>query len=296
MNWKETYQHILTPDMGRSITGDNESDIIKFNFVNSILLSKIEEASLTPIARDADVNMTSVFDDVFNSLASYKATIVYYNNTAIISDENGNSSFIIDLKTGLVTPLSIHDGFAYKGTTITRDCGLCSIDSMAKEILQFVNNGISWGNDILNHIRDNLHPITSTALKAAVMGKGIIGAILGSGLAVGLGVLGTALGMQSIGVYIADNFVDDKDLHNAYDHFTFTRPGYLQNVKIYNIPHDDGSMDYLEVPINKDNSLNRNDVKYISNGNVRTLSTDETYQYFTEETWDPYNVPQKYWR
>lgn len=296
MNWKETYQHILTPDMGRSITGDNESDIIKFNFVNSILLSKIEEASLTPIARDADVNMTSVFDDVFNSLASYKATIVYYNNTAIISDEKGNSSFIINLKTGLVTPLSIHDGFAYKGTTITRDCGLCSIDSMAKEILQFVNNGISWGNDILNHIRDNLHPITSTALKAAVMGKGIIGAILGSGLAVGLGVLGTALGMQSIGVYIADNFVDDKDLHNAYDHFTFTRPGYLQNVKIYNIPHDDGSMDYLEVPINKDNSLNRNDVKYISNGNVRTLSTDETYQYFTEETWDPYNVPQKYWR
>ena len=296
MNWKETYQHILTPDMGRLITGDNESDIIKFHFVNSILLSKIEQASLMPIARDADVNITSVFDDIFNSLASYKATIVYYNNTAIISDESGNSSFIIDLKTGLVTPLSIHDGFAYKGMTITRDCGLCSIDSMAKELLKFVNNGISWGNDIMNYISDNLHPITSTALKAAVMGKGIIGAILGSGLAVGLGVLGTALGMQSIGVYISDNFVDDKDLHNAYDRFTFTRPGYLQNVKIYNIPHDDGSMDYLEVPINKDNSLNRNDVKYISNGNVRTLSTDETYQYFTEETWDPYNVPQKYWR
>ncbi|WP_407414476.1 adhesin [Methanobrevibacter sp.] len=296
MNWKETYQHILTPDMGRFITGYNESDIIKFRFVNSIMLSKIEQASLMPIAKDADAKITSVFDDVFNSLASYKATIVYYNNTAIISDESENSSFIVDLKTGLVTPLSIQDGFTYKGITITRDCGLCSIDSMAKELLKFVNNGIFWGNDILNYIGDNIHPITSTALKAALMGKGIIGAIIGGSLTVGLTVLGTALGMQSIGVYISDNFVDDKDRHNAYDHFTFTRPGYLQNVKIYNIPHDDGSMDYLEVPINKDNSLNRDDVKYISNGNVRTLSRNETYQYFTEETWDPFNVPQKYWR
>ena len=296
MNWKETYQHILTPDMGRSITGDNESDIIKFRFVNSILLSKIEQASLRPIARDAEVNITSVFDDIFNSLASYKATIVYYNNTAVISDESGNSSFIIDLKTGLVTPLSIHDGFAYKGMTITRDCGLCSITSMAKELMQAINNGISKGNDILNYIGDNVHPITSTALKGAIMAKGIVGAILGGSLTVGLSILGTALAMQSIGVYIADNFVDDKDMHSAYEHFTFTRPGYLQNVKIYNIPHDDGSMDYLEVPINSDNSLNRQDVKYISNGNVRTLSKEETYQYFTEENWNPYNVPQKYWR
>ena len=111
MNWNETYQHILTPDMGRLIKGNNESDIIKFRFVNSILLSKIEQSSLSPIARDAYVNITSVFDDVFNSLASYKASIVYYNNTAIISDESGSSNFVIDLKTGLVTPLSIHNGF-----------------------------------------------------------------------------------------------------------------------------------------------------------------------------------------
>ena len=269
---------------------------MKFRFVNSILLSKIEQASLMPIARDAEVNITSVFDEVFNSLASHKATIVYYNNSAVISDESGNFSFIIDLKTGLVTPLSIHDGFAYKGITITRDCGLCSINNMEKEILRFVNNGISIGNDVLNYIGDNIHPITSTALKGMIIAKGIVGALIGSSLAVGLTVLGTAVSMQSIGVYIVDNFVDDKNRHDAYDHFTFTRPGYLQNVKIYNIPHDDGSVDYLEVPINNDNSLNRHNVKYISNGNVRTLSIEETYQYFTEETWDPFNVPRKYWR
>ena len=87
INWKETFIHVLTPDMGMTIKGNNESDIINFRFVNSILLSKIEQNSLTPIAQDAGDNVTSVFDDIFNSLKSFKASVVFYNNTAIISDQ-----------------------------------------------------------------------------------------------------------------------------------------------------------------------------------------------------------------
>ena len=296
MNWKETYQHILTPDMGRQIKGNNESDIIKFRFVNSILLSKIEQFSLKPIAQDADVNITSVFDDVFNSLKDYRTSIVYYNNTAILSDESGNSSFMIDLKTGLVTPLAVKDGFAYKGVTITRDCGLCSIYSMSKEVLKNVNNGIGTTNDLLNYIGDNVQPLTSLTMKGVLLGKGVIGALIGGSLTIGLSLFGTALGIQGIGVYYVDNHVDSKDIHTMYDHITFTRPGYMQNTKIYNIPKDDGSTDYLEVPIKKDNSYDRANVKYISEGNVKTLTKKETYNYFTEESWSPFNVPQKYWR
>ena len=296
MNWKETYQHILTPDMGREIKGNNESDIIKFRFVNSILLSKIEQFSLKPIAEDADVNITSVFDDVFNSLKDYRTSIVYYNNTAILSDESGNSSFMIDLKTGLVTPLSVKDGFAYKGVTITRDCGLCSIYSMSKEVLKNINNGIGTINNILDYIGDNFRPLTSLTIKGVLLGKGFIGALIGGSLTIGLSILGTALSLQSIGVYYVDNNVDSKDLHTAYDHITFTRPGYMQNTKIYNIPKDDGSTDYLEIPIKKDNTYDRDNVKYISEGNVKTLTKEETYKYFAEESWSPFNVPQKYWR
>ncbi|WP_407420866.1 adhesin [Methanobrevibacter sp.] len=296
MNWKDTYQHILTPDMGRQIMGNNESEIIKFRFVNSILLSKIEQFSLKPIAEDADVNITSVFDDVFNSLKDYRTSIVYYNNTAILSDESGNSSFMIDLKSGLVTPLSVKDGFAYKGVTITRDCGLCSIYSMSKEVLKNVNNGIGTINDLLNYIGDNIQPLTSLTVKGVLLGKGVIGALIGGSLTIGLSLFGTALGIQGIGVYYVDNHVDSKDLHTAYDHITFTRPGYMQNTKIYNIPKDDGSVDYLEIPLKKDNSYDRDNVKYISKGNVKTLTKEETYNYFAEDSWSPFNVPQKYWR
>ena len=55
-------------------------------------------------------------------------------------------------------------------------------------------------------------------------------------------------------------------------------------------------MDYIEIPINKDNSYDRENVKYISEGNVKILTKQEAYKYFTEENWSPYNVPQKYWR
>lgn len=296
MNWKETYQHILTPDMGRLISGDNESDIIKFRFVNSILLSKIEQFSLKPVAQDADVNITSVFDEVFNSMADYKTSIVYYNNTAIITDERSNSTFVIDLTTGLVTPLAIKDGFAYKGVTISRDCGLCSIYSMTKEVTKEVSNGIQLIDDVLTYIKDNIQPLASITIKGTILLKGIVGVIVGSGIAVGLNLLGTALSIQALGVYYVDNYVDDKDVYTAYDHVTFTRPGYMQNTKIYNIPKEDGSVDYIEIPINKDNSLDRDNVKYISKGNVKTLTKQETYQYFDEESWEPFNVPKKYWR
>ena len=296
MNWKDTYLHILTPDMGREITGNNESDIIKFRFVNSILLSKIEQYSLRPIAEESDVNITSVFDDVFNSLASHKVSIVYYNSTAIITDESGNSSFVINLDTGLVTPLAFRDDFAYKGVTVTRDCGLCSINSIMNNVMKSVNNGIGSLNDLFSHISNNIQPLTSLAFKGTLLSKGVIGALIGGSLSVGLSIIGTAAGIQGIGVYFGENYVDDDDLHSVYDSITFTRPGYLQNKKIYNIPNEDGSTDYIEVPINKDNSLNRENVKYISNGNVKTLTKQETYDYFTEEYWDPFSVPKKYWR
>ena len=296
MNWQDTYQHILTQDMGRLITGDNESEIIKFRFVNSLLLSKIEESSLMPIAKDADYNITCVFDEIFKSLSSYKVSVVYYNNTAFISDESGNSTFLIDLTTGLVTPLAIKDNFAYKGVLISRDCGLCSINSMAKEVLQNVNNGLLQINNIFSYISDNIQPIVTLLFKGTLLSKGFIGVFIGGSLSLGLALVGTASSIQGIGVYYVENYVDDEDLYTAYDHFTFTRPGYLHNTKIYNIPKEDGSVDYIEIPINSDNSYDRENVKYISNGNVRTLTKEETYNYFTEESWEAYNVPKKYWR
>ena len=56
-----------------------------------------------------------------------------------------------------------------------------------------------------------------------------------------------------------------------------------------------GGYDYVEVSINKDHTLNRDNVKYISHGQTKKLTRQETYQYFTDEYWTPFSMPSKYW-
>lgn len=297
MNWNYIYQHILTPDMGRSIKGINESNIINFRFINSILLSKIEQLSLEPIANDGNRTVSSTFDDIFKSLASKNVSVTYYNETAFINDENqSNSTLVIDLKTGLVTPLTINDNFAFKGTTVSRDCGLCTISTMLTNIMDYANTLLVGATKQMNKLINKSHTTSKLGINGLQLSKGILTTIFGEGIAVGLGIIGTATMIQSMGVYYMDNYVDDKDHHSYYDHITFTRPGYLQDVKIYNIPKQDGSVDYVQVQIKEDNTLDRENAKYISNGNTRTLSKEETYEYFTEERWEPFSVPKKYWR
>ena len=100
--------------------------------------------------------------------------------------------------------------------------------------------------------------------------------------------------IQDGGVRYRDSMISEQDWHKAMDSITFTRPGYLQGKKVYNIPNN-GKVDYVEVKINKDLTLNRNNAIYISNGQVKQLTKQETYQYFSEETWTPFSMPIKYW-
>ena len=80
--------------------------------------------------------------------------------------------------------------------------------------------------------------------------------------------------IQDGGVRYRDSMISEQDWHKAMDSITFTRPGYLQGKKVYNIPNN-GKVDYVEVKINKDLTLNRNSAIYISNGQVKQLTKQE---------------------
>ena len=79
------------------------------------------------------------------------------------------------------------------------------------------------------------------------------------------------------------------------DKITFTRPGYLQSKKVYNIPNKNSGYDFIEVKIKSDMSLDRENAIYISNKNTRQLTKEETYEYFSEDYWTPFSMPKKYW-
>ena len=110
-----------------------------------------------------------------------------------------------------------------------------------------------------------------------------------------LSILGTMVFIQQAGVEARNEFIEEEDWYAVMDTITFTRPGYQQNKKVYNIPNDNGGYDYIEVEINSDLTLNRNNAIYISNGQTKNLTKAETYKYFSEDSWTPINVPTKYW-
>ena len=139
---------------------------------------------------------------------------------------------------------------------------------------------------------DQIHPLSKIAYKILTYAGGKI--LTGSTKA-GLSLLGVMVYIQQIGSDYRTETIDKKDWHDAMDKITFTRPGYLQNKKVYNIPNDKGGYDYVEVKINRDLTLDRNNAVYISERNTKQLTKAETYQYFSDEKWTPFTVPTKYW-
>ena len=109
-----------------------------------------------------------------------------------------------------------------------------------------------------------------------------------------LGLFSTMVIAQNVGTTYRNKVLDKKEWHKAMDTCTFTRPGYLQGKKVFNIPKD-GGYDYIEVKVNNDLTLDRDNAIYISNGKTKKLTKSETYQYFDEEYCVPINVPTKYW-
>ena len=299
INLDDTYLNILNADMGMNVTGDSENAIL-FRLMNSFYLPDIEDYALSPVAERFEYNTTNSLDELLDTIESDKFSIVQMDDLFyIISEDGKNTTVIINATSGVAEVIISQGTYAYKGARIstTRDC--CALCLIPRDILKNTWNTIDRvkkaGANILNSIMNKAHPLTVLGYLTTNVGVGLAGKIMTSGASLGLAsIVGTMMGVHTIGNYVKNNFVEKKDWHYAYEHVTFTRDGYFQSKKFYNIPKSDGTYDYIEVGINPDFTLNRNDAIYVSNGKTTKLTKSETYKYFTEEKWSPYNIPNKY--
>ena len=297
LNLKDTYVHILNADMGMNVTGENAT---LFKVMNSIYLPNIEEHSLSAISDRFAENATNSLDNVLVSISENKFSITQIEDMFyIMSEDNTTSVIIINSTSGIADVIVCDDDFAYKGSKVKTSCDCCSIAEIPTRIINhLVNtyNNIKRGiSNIYNAIIKKIHPLTTTTLDGMNLAASVAGKLLSSSTIVGLsGMVFLMLGIHKVGNEIKTNFVDKKDWHWAYTHITFTRDGYLQQKKFFNIPKSDGTYDYIEVGINNDSTLNRNDAYYVSEGSFKKLTKEETYNYFKEEKWVNYNIPKKY--
>lgn len=295
INLDDTYLNILNADMGMDVNGDSKN-IALFRLINSMNLPNIEDYSLSEVAKRFWENTTNSFDNVLNAISKNNFSIVQLGEMMyVFSQDNTKSAIVLNSTSGIANVILTQGNNTYKGSLLctSRDC--CSVGIMPKDIILGIRTTIKSFTPNMNEVNNlinKIHPFSVLMQKFVPL---ILGKTLSGASAACAGLFSTMVSVQTIGTYYRDNMVNKNDWYKVMDSVTFTRPGYLQGKKIYNIPNKNGHNDYIEVKINNDLTLDRDNAVYISNGNTKKLNKSETYKYFSDEYWSPISMPTKYW-
>lgn len=295
INLDDTYLNVLDSDMGMIVKG-NKDNVSLFKLTNSLQLPNIEEYCLEEVSTRFLDTTTNSQDTILMAIVNSKTSIAQFGETLYLFAEDGsNSAIILNITSGVSSVIYSHNSATYKGSSISTSCDCCSVGIIPKDIISGIKNALNLFSPVktkLNEILDQIHPLSKMAYKISTF---LAGKIVQGATKTVLGLLGSMVFIQQTGVDARNEYVDEKDWYKVMDTITFTRPGYQQNKKVYNIPNNKGGYDYIEVEINSDLSLNRNNAIYISEGQTKKLTKSETYKYFSDESWSPFNVPTKYW-
>ena len=293
INLEDTYLHILNADMGMKVNGKREN-VELFKLINSLRLPNIEDYVLEPVAARYLNGTANSLDNVLNSIALNNYSIAQLGEMMYLFGGN-DSAIVLNTTSGVSSVILAHDNSVYKGSSVHTSEDCCGVGIIPKDIIRSIREVfkiVAPSTYLLtNHFKD-IHPLSMILYYGL---KPLLGKTLSGASSSFLGLFNIMAATQTVGVTYRDKIINEKDWHRVMDTYTFTRPGYLQGKKIYNIPNKSGGYDFIEVKINNDLSLDRNNVKYISHGQTKQLTREETYQYFCEDTWTPFSVPAKYW-
>jgi hypothetical protein len=290
INLEDTYLHILNADMGMSVTGDKKN-VELFKFINSLYLPNIEQYVLEPVAQRYWDNSTNSLDNV---LSSGNFSIAQLGEMMYVFNNN-DSAIILNTTSGVCNVILNHNNNIYKGSQIHTSEDCCGVGIIPKDIIKGLRDLLKYTSPATYLLSDHFNKIHPLSVLAYNLGKFLLKSALSGAATAANTLVSTMVFVQATGSAARERMIDEKDWHGVMDTVTFTRPGYLQSKKVYNIPNSNGGMDYIEVKINDDLTLDRTSAKYISNGNTRQLSKDETYKYFCEDYWTPFSMPTKYW-
>ena len=265
-----------------------------FRLINSLNLPNIEDYALSYVAKRFMYNTTNSQTTVFSSIAKNNYSLTQLGELIYLFGEN-NTGIILNATSGVCNVVLSHNNAVYKGSQIATSEDCCGVTIIPKDIIAGIRETIKITSPGLYQLTDKLndiYPLSVLAQKGLtfLLSKTLTGA---SGAAIGL--FTSMILIQDGGVKYRDGMISEKDWHSAMDTYTFTRPGYLQGKKVYNIPNENGGYDYLEVKINDDLTLDRDNVTYICSGKTKHLTKEETYKYFCEDYWTPFSMPTKYW-
>ena len=293
INLDDTYLNILNADMGMTVTG-NQNNAILFRLINSLNLPNIEDYVLSPVSNRFMGNTSNSFNNILTSINNNEFSMVQFGELLYVFSKD-NSAIILNCTSGVASVIEYKNNSTYKGSSIStsRDC--CCVLILPKDMIAGIEKSISILTPGIYELTDKLNNIYPFSVLAYMGIKYLLEHTLSGASSASIGLFSAMALIQSGGTIYRNNMVNEKEWHKTMDTLTFTRPGYLQGKKIYNIPNKKGGYDYVEVKINNDLSLDRTNAIYISNGKTKHLTKKETYKYFCEDYWTPFSMPTKYW-
>ena len=294
INLQDTYLDILNPDMGMDVQG-KDKNVILFRLINSLYLPELEDYALRIISSRYCDESDNSFDRIFSSISKSNYSMLQLGDLLYVFSQEGSSAIILNCTSGVASVILNKNDSIYKGSSIstTEDC--CCISNLPNDMIREIKDLIKFvapGAYLLTDKLNNIHPFSTIAYKGLmfILAKASTGTTVAS-----IGLLSAMALVQDIGTKYREGMIDEKYWHNTMDKITFTRPGYLQSKKVYNIPNRNGGYDYIEVKIKSDLTLDRDNAFYISEGKTKKLTEQETYAYFCEDYWTPFSMPSKYW-
>ncbi len=293
INLDDTYINILNAEMGMVVEG-NQNNAALFRLMNSLNLPNIEDYVLTPVSERYMGKTINSQDNVFSAIKKNEFSIVQLGDLLYVFSMN-NSAIVMNSTSGVASVIQYKNNATYKGSSISTSKDCCSVTILPKDIISGIRTSIQTFAPGIYKLTDELNNIHPYSVLAYMGIKFLLEHTLDGASSAGLGLISAMTLIQNGGTMYRNNMVNEKEWHKTMDTITFTRPGYLQGKKVYNIPNKKGGYDYIEVKINKDLTLDRNNAIYISNGKTKLLSKKETYQYFSAEYWTPFSMPTKYW-
>lgn len=287
INLEDTYLNILNSDMGMTVSGDENNSAL-FRLINSINLPNIEEYVLLKITENDADKIQNSLDNVFMSILDNNFSMVQIDDMFyIFSDSDKKSAIILNTSSGIASVILARNS-VYKGSSSPTSKNYCGFCNLVEDTINGIKNTISKIQDLTSN---KTHPLSRLLYYATSLFSKEF-----SGLkSLGMSMITTMALIQTTGTTYRNEIAEKEDWHELMDKITFTRPGYLQSKKVYNIPNKNSGYDFIEVKIKSDMSLDRENAIYISNKNTRQLTKEETYEYFSEDYWTPFSMPKKYW-
>ena len=293
INLEDTYLNVLNADMGMGVTG-NSKNVQLFRLINSLNLPNIEDYVLEPVAERYMNQTSNSLDTVLESISNNNFSITQIGEMLYVFSGN-DSAIVLNTTSGVSNVILSHGNSVYKGSQLHTSEDCCGVGVIPQDVIQGIKEAFKIAAPGLYLISDHFKKVHGLSLLAYTGLKLTLSRVLTGVSSAALGLFTSMAMIQGAGATYRDKIVDNKKWHETMDSITFTRPGYLQGKKIYNIPNNNGGYDYIEVKINDDLSLDRNSAKYISDGQTKQLTKEETYQYFSEDYWTPFSMPTKYW-